>query len=64
MSEPRRPGKPGRGGRPSPAYLGVVKVDPDFAAEYPDGDVTCTEAYATLCRTGEASWANLTGASH
>ena len=54
MSEPRRPGKPGRGSRPSPASLGVVKVDPDFAAEYPDGDVTCTEAYATLCRTGEA----------
>jgi DNA-binding MarR family transcriptional regulator len=54
MSEPRRPGKPGRGSRPSPASLGVVRVDSDFAAEYPDGDVTCTEAYATLCRAGEA----------
>ena len=54
MSEPRRPLRPGRDGRPSPASLGVVRVDADFADEYPDGDPTCTEAYASLCRTGEA----------
>jgi DNA-binding MarR family transcriptional regulator len=29
-------------------------VDADFQDEYPDGDTTCTEAYASLCRTGEA----------
>jgi DNA-binding MarR family transcriptional regulator len=32
----------------------VVRVDDDFQDEYPDGDVTCTEAYASLVRTGEA----------
>jgi DNA-binding MarR family transcriptional regulator len=31
-----------------------VKVDPDFNAEYPDGDAASTEAYATLARTGAA----------
>ena len=54
MSEPSRPLRPGRGGRPSPASLGIVKVDADFPDEYPGGDTTCTEAYASLCRTGEA----------
>ena len=56
MSEPARPPRPGRGGRsrPSPASLGVVRVDADFEDEYPGGDTTCTEAYASLCRTGEA----------
>jgi DNA-binding MarR family transcriptional regulator len=56
MSEPSRPLRPGRGGRsrPSPAALGVVRVDADFEEEYPGGDATCTEAYASLCRTGEA----------
>ena len=29
-------------------------IDADFQDEYPGGDVTCTEAYASLCRTGEA----------
>ena len=53
MSDPR-PLRPGRGGRPSPASLGVVRVDADFPDEYPGGDATCTEAYASLCRTGEA----------
>ena len=33
---------------------GVVRVDPDFEAEYPDGDATSTEAYATLARVGVA----------
>src|SRR5580700_4733603 len=54
MSEPSRPLRPGRGSRPSPASLGIVKVDADFENEYPGGDTTCTEAYASLCRTGEA----------
>jgi DNA-binding MarR family transcriptional regulator len=54
MSEPGRRARPGRGSRPSPASLGIVKVDADFADEYPGGDATCTEAYASLCRTGEA----------
>ncbi len=54
MSEPRRVPRPGRGARPSPASLGVVRVDADFEEEYPGGDATCTEAYASLCRTGEA----------
>ena len=56
MSEPSRPLRPGRGSRsrPSPAALGVVRVDADFEEEYPGGDATCTEAYASLCRTGEA----------
>ena len=54
MSEPGRRARPGRGSRHSPASLGIVKVDPDFPDEYPGGDATCTEAYASLCRTGEA----------
>ncbi len=33
----------------------MVKVDPDFEAEYPDGDLTSTEAYATLIRAGVAA---------
>jgi DNA-binding MarR family transcriptional regulator len=32
----------------------VVRVDADFEDEYPGGDTTCTEAYASLCRAGEA----------
>lgn len=56
MPEPKRPLRPGRGSRsrPSPASLGVVRVDAGFAAEYPGGDVTSTEAFASLCRTGAA----------
>ena len=54
MPEPSRPPRPGRGSRPSPATLGIVKADADFEDEYPGGDTTCTEAYASLCRTGEA----------
>jgi DNA-binding MarR family transcriptional regulator len=56
MSEPGRAQAPGRGGRgrPSPASLGVVTVDTDFNQEYPGADATCTRAYASLCRTGEA----------
>jgi DNA-binding MarR family transcriptional regulator len=29
-------------------------VDPDFAEEFPDGDASSTEAYASLVRTGAA----------
>ena len=55
MSEPSRPIRPGRSrSRPSPASLGVVKVDADFAEEYPGADASCTEAYASLVRTGQA----------
>jgi DNA-binding MarR family transcriptional regulator len=56
MSEPGRPPRRGRNsrGRPSPASLGVVRVDAGFEDEYPGADRTCTEAYASLCRTGEA----------
>jgi DNA-binding MarR family transcriptional regulator len=47
--------KPGRGGsdRPGLSARGVVKVDADFTTEYPDGDPSATEAYATLCRVGD-----------
>ena len=56
MSEPGRPPRRGRTsrGRPSPASLGVVRVDAGFEDEYPGADRTCAEAYASLCRTGEA----------
>jgi DNA-binding MarR family transcriptional regulator len=56
VSEPSPRRRPGRNAqrRPSPAALGVVRVDPDFLQEYPDGDATSTEAYASLCRTGQA----------
>jgi DNA-binding MarR family transcriptional regulator len=55
MSEPSRVPRPGRSrSRPSPASLGVVKVDADFAAEYPGADASCTEACASLVRTGQA----------
>jgi DNA-binding MarR family transcriptional regulator len=33
---------------------GVVKVEPDFGAEYPGGDASSTEAYASLVRAGTA----------
>jgi DNA-binding MarR family transcriptional regulator len=56
MSEPGSTPRRGRGGsgRPSPASFGVVRVDADFEDEYPGADRTCTEAYASLSRTGEA----------
>jgi MarR family transcriptional regulator, 2-MHQ and catechol-resistance regulon repressor len=59
MSEPGRPLRPGRRSRPSPASLGVVRVDADFQDEYPDADTTCTEAYASLVRTGQALLAEI-----
>ncbi len=56
MSDPGQTPRRGRNGRgrPSPASLGVVRVDADFEEEYPGADRTCTEAYASVCRTGEA----------
>ena len=56
MSDPGPTGRRGRSGRgrTSPASLGLVKVDADFADEYPEADRTCTEAYASVCRTGQA----------
>jgi DNA-binding MarR family transcriptional regulator len=55
MSEPSRVPRPGRSrSRPSPASLGVVKVGAGFAEEYPGADASCTEAYASLVRTGQA----------
>ena len=53
LPEPYRR-RSGKGARPSPATLGLVKVDADFAAEYPDGDAASTEAYASLVRLGTA----------
>lgn len=32
----------------------MVRVGPDFADEFPDGDAAATEAHATLVRTGDA----------
>jgi DNA-binding MarR family transcriptional regulator len=56
MSEPGHVPRRGRNSRsrPSPASLGLVRADADFEDEYPGADRTCTEAYASLCRTGEA----------
>ncbi len=54
MPEPGPPRRRGSRGRPSPASLGVVRVGADFEEEYPGADRTSTEAYASLCRTGEA----------
>ncbi len=45
--------------RPAIAARGVVRVDDDFAEEYPDGDAASTEAFATLVRAGEAVLAEI-----
>jgi DNA-binding MarR family transcriptional regulator len=56
VSDPRRPRRLRKPSArpPSAAALGVVKVGPDFAAEYPDGDPVAAEATATLVRAGAA----------
>lgn len=47
--------RPGRGApRPSPAGLGLVRVDDGFEREFPNADRTSTEAYASMTRTGIA----------
>lgn len=43
-----------RGSVTSPAALGAVRVGPDFADEYPDGDPAAAEALSTLIRAGQA----------
>ena len=56
MPDPRdRVVRAGRGGRDRPglAARGIVQVGEDFTTEYPDGDPSSTEAYATLCRVGD-----------
>lgn len=52
---PVRGKRRGRVDRPSKAALGVVRVDPDFRSEFPDGNALATEVIATLVRTGEAA---------
>ena len=55
MSDPSRRDRLGRGARrSSPARFGLVRVGDDFADEFPDADVSSTEAYASLVRTGAA----------
>lgn len=54
LPEPYRR-RPGKSSRSSPAKLGVIKVDSDYRAEYPGGDASSTEAFATLVRAGSAS---------
>ena len=36
-----------------------MKVGPDFAAEYPDGDAVAAELFATLLRTGQSIMAEV-----
>jgi len=45
--------------QPSQAALGVVRVPADFTEEFPDGDPSATEVYATLIRTGQALYDEL-----
>jgi DNA-binding MarR family transcriptional regulator len=56
LSEPRRSGRPrkAKASSPSAAALGVVKVEPGFQAEFPDGEPRAAELNATLIRTGQA----------
>ena len=51
---------PARRSRPSTARLGdkpepqpLVRVGPDFEAEFPDASALATECYANVCRTGD-----------
>ena len=45
--------------RPAVPARAAVRVDADFADEYPDGDARSTEAYASLVRAGQAVLAEL-----
>jgi DNA-binding MarR family transcriptional regulator len=61
-SEPEsRPTRRGGTRRPSIGAHGAVRVPADFADEFPAGDATSTEGYATLVRAGEAVLALLDG---
>ena len=61
MSELRRPGRPRKASAaaPSAAALGVVRVDPDFTHEYPDGDPVAAELFASHIRAGQALYAEV-----
>ncbi|MGZ6908424.1 MAG: MarR family winged helix-turn-helix transcriptional regulator [Acidimicrobiia bacterium] len=54
-SESRRSG----GHRSAVGAPGAVRVDGDFADEYPDADAASTEAYASVIRAGEALLAEI-----
>ena len=59
-SEPdARPARRGGARRPSVGARGAVRVDPDFSAEFPDGDASSTEAFASLVRAGQAVLAEI-----
>ena len=45
--------------RPAVRTRAAVRVDADFADEYPEGDARSTEAYASLVRAGQAVLAEL-----
>jgi len=54
-SEPQpRPTRRGGAARPSIGERGAVRVPADFTDEFPAGDPTSTEGYASLVRAGEA----------
>ena len=46
-------------GRSAIGAQGAVRVGADYSDEYPDGDASSTEAYASLVRAGEAVLAEL-----
>jgi DNA-binding MarR family transcriptional regulator len=55
VSDPNPRRRSGRGvARPSPASLGLIRVGAGFSAEFPGADVSSTEAYASMARTGTA----------
>lgn len=45
--------------RPAVGARGAVRVGADFTTEYPDGDPSSTELYASITRAGEAVLAEL-----
>ena len=47
------PARRGGRNRPQQVQRGVVRVDPDFAEEYPEADASSTEAFATLLVVGD-----------
>jgi DNA-binding MarR family transcriptional regulator len=55
VADVRRRGRPRKSSSSgSPATRGIVKVDSDFAEEYPDGDAAAAEIFGTLIRVGQA----------
>ena len=54
MAERREQREVRKSATPSQAALGVVRIPSDFTDEYPDGDPSAAEVYATLIRTGQA----------